>query len=71
MRKTNPKRLTDLLSTSHYKMAGPVLEPRSLNAISVLFLIEKHFTFMFIKILLSVRYATHIKWFLKLFLELP
>lgn len=52
-------------------MAGLVLGPRSLSAISVLFLIEKHFTFMFIRILLSVRYATHIKWFLKLFLELP
>lgn len=52
-------------------MGGPVLGPRSLSARVVLFLIEKHFTFMFIKILLSVRYATHIKWFLKLFLELP
>lgn len=66
-----PTRLTDLLSVSHYKMMGAVLELGSLNAMSVLFLIEKYFTFMFIKTLLSVRYAAHIKWFLKLFLELP
>lgn len=66
-----PKRLTDLLGVSHYKMMGAVLELGSLNVISVLFLIEKHFTFMFIKILLGVRYAAHIKWFLNLFLELP
>ena len=52
-------------------MAELVLGPRSFSTISVLFLIEKHFTFMFIKILLSARYATHIKWFLKLFLEFP
>lgn len=52
-----PKRLTDLLSVSHYKMMGAVLELGSLNVISVLFLIEKPFTFMFIKILLGVSYA--------------
>lgn len=59
-----------MLNVSYYKMVGAVLKLRSFNAILVLFLNGKHFTFMFIKILLGARYGTYIKWFLKLFLEI-